>query len=221
MLLKQEISVLQRTLSAESLAIVLLGLFYFVGIAGILTEVHPDFILLTPINLLVSLGIVMVFHPIRNQEIRFFLIWSYFIGFGAELYGVQTGQLFGEYIYGQVLGPKIWGTPLMIGANWVLLSYSIGVTTNHLFPKFHWLPKGLIAALLMVGLDVIIEPVAIKYNFWSWSAGVPPLQNYVGWFLVSLPLLCIFTKTLGAVRNKVAIALFILQILFFLILNLL
>lgn len=205
----------------ETLAIGVLVILYVVGIVGITTQVHPDFILLTPLNLLISSGIVLVFHPNWNVNIILYLILAYLVGFSAELFGVQTGLLFGNYTYGRVLGPKIWETPLMIGVNWMLLSYSIGVTTNQVFPKSPWLIRGLAAALLMVGLDILIEPVAIKYDFWSWANGTPPLQNYIGWFFVSLPLLCIFTKTQGKVRNKVAVVLFSLQILFFFMLNIL
>lgn len=205
----------------ETLAIGVLIILYLVGIVGITIPIDPNFISLTPINLLISLGIVLAFHPNWDKSILLFLIFAYFVGFGAECYGVQTGQLFGSYRYGQVLGPKIWETPLMIGVNWMLLTYCIGLTTNHLFPQSSWLFKGILAALLMVGLDILIEPVAIKYDFWSWTNGTPPLQNYIGWFLVSLPLLSIFTKTQGLVRNKVAVVLFVLQILFFAVLNIL
>ena len=214
-------SFIQPKIQGATIAIIILVVLYFVGIVGIISNFYPDFILLTPVNLLISVSIVFYFHPNQNSDIRFFLAISYLIGFCAELYGVQTGQLFGEYVYGRVLGPKIWGTPYMIGVNWMLLSYAVGVTANHLFPKWHWLLKAIMATLLLVSLDVLIEPVAIRYGFWSWKNGTPPLQNYLGWFLVSLPLLCIFTKTQGEVRNKVAVALFILQILFFGILNIL
>lgn len=210
-----------KKISAEAWAIGTLSILYVVGIIGIVTKIHPSFIFLTPLNLLISLAIVLIFHQKWNSNIVFYLIFAYFVGFITEVFGVQTGLLFGHYIYGNVLGPKIWQTPLMIGINWVLLSYSIGVTTNYLLPQKHWFFKGFLAALLMVGLDVLIEPVAVRYDFWTWKSGAPPLQNYIGWFAVSLPLLCIFTKTHGSVYNKVAVALFILQILFFSFLNIL
>lgn len=216
------VSRLSTKISTEGIAIITLLILYLVGIVGITQNIHPEFILLTPLNLLLSFLIVIAFHPYKkDHKLSLFLIFSYLVGFGAEYYGVQTGLLFGEYTYGRVLGPKIWDTPFMIGVNWMLLCYAIGVTTNHIFPKMHWLLKGIIAALLMVALDILIEPVAIRYAFWSWAQGEPPLQNYFGWFLVSLPLLITFAKMHGTVRNKVAIALFVLQISFFAILNIL
>ncbi|MCB1155806.1 carotenoid biosynthesis protein, partial [bacterium] len=73
---------------------------------------------------------------------------------------------------------------------------------------------------LMVLLDIFIEPVAIRYDFWSWAGGAPPLQNYVGWFLVSLPLLSLFALIQAGQRNKVALVLLALQFIFFITLNL-
>ncbi len=206
-------------LAPARLAILVLSILYTVGIFGILIPIHEDFIMLTPINLLVSLALMLWVHPRWEEKALAFLFIAYFVGFGAELFGVQTGILFGEYAYGSVLGPKVWGTPLIIGANWVLLGYSAGVLINTAMPGKHWLLRGAAAALLMVGLDVLIEPVAIHYGFWSWEGEAVPLRNYLGWFLVAFPLQCLFASWLGWVRNKVAIALFILQILFFLILG--
>ncbi len=221
MILKQELSSLKKTIHPETLAIGVLTILYLVGIVGVALPFHPDFVLLTPLNLLISLIIMLMFHDEWNQRIIIFLFTSYLVGFGAELFGVQTGFLFGDYQYGHVLGPKIWGTPLMIGVNWMILAYASGTIANTVLNNLHWLLRAVFAALLMVGLDVLIEPVAMRLGFWSWAGDTVPLQNYIGWFLVALPLLCIFTITLKSVRNKVAIALFILQFIFFLSLNIL
>lgn len=199
--------------------IALLVIFYTVGIIGILLPVHEQFILLTPFNLLLSLGLVLWHHPAWSRRTFFFLGLCYIAGFGAELLGVQTGLLFGEYEYGRVLGPKLWGTPLMIGVNWMLLAYSAGVATNHLLPQTHWFVKAAMASAIMVLLDLFIEPVAIEYGFWEWSDGNPPLQNYIGWYLVALPLLSAFMLLQGDIRNKVAVTLLILQVIFFLLLG--
>jgi putative membrane protein len=198
--------------------IVILAILYAVGIVGITLPLHPDFVLLTPLNLLVSTLLMLLRHPSWDRRTLLFLLIAYVVGFAAELFGVQTGLLFGDYTYGQVLGPKLWGTPLMIGVNWVLLAYAAGVLANTLLPGRHWLGRGLLAAVLMVGLDVLIEPVAIAYGFWWWEGGVVPLQNYLGWFLIALPLGVLFAVWQGHVRNKVAIALFILQVIFFAVL---
>lgn len=202
-----------------NIAIAILCILYSVGILGIILPLHEQFILLTPVNLLVSLAIVLVFHPLWTREMIRFLGLSYVIGFLAELIGVQTGLLFGDYEYGYVLGPKIWGTPLMIGVNWILLSYCAGVSTNHLFPNGKFLLKAGLAALALVALDVLIEPVAMAYDFWNWEDDRVPLRNYIGWFVVAFLLQLLFQYWMSMVHNKVAVALLLLQVLFFLILN--
>lgn len=205
---------------SENRSIAILIILYAVGIAGVALAIHPDFLLLTPANLLISLVLVLYHHPQWSLSLWLFLPIAWLWGFGAELFGVQTGLLFGSYKYGQVLGWKLWDTPLMIGVNWVMLAYSTGIAANHLLGKAHWFWRGLLASILMVLLDIFIEPVAIRYDFWSWAGGAPPLQNYVGWFLVSLPLLSLFALIQAGQRNKVALVLLALQFIFFITLNL-
>ena len=202
-----------------SLYIIILAIFYLVGIIGFVFSIHPDFVLLTPFQLLLSSALMLLAHPKWNQNLTRFIIICFLVGFGAEVFGVQTGILFGNYEYGRVLGFKLWETPLMIGVNWVLLAYSAGMLVNWAFTKWHWLFKTIMAAALMVLLDVLIEPVAVEYNFWTWATSEIPLQNYFGWFLVSLIVLSFFFRLLGNEQNKVGRALFILQILFFLIIG--
>ena len=209
------IAEMKQPLLTPNIAIAVLGILYSVGIVGILLPIHEQFILLTPFNLLISLGLVLYFHKDWNKAIYSYIIIAYVVGFSAEVFGVQTGLLFGDYQYGPVLGWKLLDTPLMIGVNWVMLGYCAGVLANILLKGQHWVLRGVLAALLMVGLDVIIEPVAIAHDFWHWDDVEVPLRNYIGWFLVALPLECLFAYWLPNVRNKVAIGLFILQILFF------
>ena len=197
----------------------LLASMYAFGLLGIILPLHPDFALLTPFNLLGSLSLVLLFHPEWKQSHYIYFGLCYIVGFGAEIFGVQTGILFGDYNYGPVLGWKILETPIMIGINWVLLSYLAGVSINHILEDRPWWQKGILAAASLVALDLLIEPGAIKYDFWSWELGYVPLQNYLGWFIVALPLQLYFAYFLGNIKNIVAVALFIMQFLFFLILS--
>ena len=38
----------------------------------------------------------------------------------------------------------------------------------------------------MLGIDCIIEPVAHKLDFWSWSENNIPFSNYRDWFIVAV-----------------------------------
>ncbi|MCH2045193.1 MAG: carotenoid biosynthesis protein [Saprospiraceae bacterium] len=203
-----------------------LSIVYLVGIVGILLPIHEDFILLTPLNLLFSLFIVLLVHPTWDKQIIIALMVAYSTGFGVELAGVQSGIIFGEYQYGATLGPKILGTPFMIGVNWVMLVYASSAIVNRHFAKIPLVLKAAIGASLMVFLDLFIEPVAIQQDFWSWGeAGynsfiVAPLQNYIVWWIVAFGLVLFTLISTRSFHNKIAELLYLLQLVFFIILNL-
>ena len=73
----------------------------------------------------------------------------------------------------------------------------------------------------MVLIDLVIEPVAMKYGFWSWQGGQIPLQNYLAWFVVSFVLLQLFYRLKFRKVNLIAPALYFFQLLFFVVLYLL
>ena len=206
-------------LQKDNLAIAILLLLYIVGIGALWFDVHPDFILLTPVNLLISLGLMLWRHPAKDRALWIFVGICYIAGFVVEMAGVQTGLIFGEYKYGKVLGLKLWGTPLLIGVNWVMLVYASAVVVDRLWEKMPLLPRIALAAAIMVALDVLIEPVAVAFGFWSWERGIIPLQNYVAWYVLAFALIALFYKLKGRVFNKAALALLVLQFLFFGILN--
>ena len=44
--------------------------------------------------------------------------------------GANTGLIFGNYTYGNILGMKVLGVPLIIGLNWFIVMYCAGVATQ-------------------------------------------------------------------------------------------
>ncbi|MCP3030624.1 carotenoid biosynthesis protein [Halobacillus sp. A1] len=112
-----------------------------------------------------------------------------------EHLGVETGFLFGEYLYNENFGLKIYNTPITIGFAWLLI---IGCS--------HEIARGLTArikgwqraaafilsgALISVTMDLILDPVAFKVQeYWLWQEpGIYydiPFSNFTGWFLLAL-----------------------------------
>ncbi len=212
----------EHSISYSSIAIAILSILYIIGIVGIALPIHPDFVLLSPVNLMVSLLVMLVFHPKWGRGSILFLVLCYLVGQTAEIIGVQTGLLFGEYYYGPVLGPKWAETPFMIGVNWVILVYASGVLSNLWLKGKSWFSKASFGALLMVVLDFFIEPVAMDIDLWQWPGlSAAPLQNYLAWFGIAFINHTLFQYFLKDVKNKVALALLILQFLFFILLNIL
>ena len=75
-------------------------------------------------------------------------------------------------------------------------------------------------ALLATLFDFIIEPVAVKLGYWHWlDDGAIPFYNYTCWFFISIILLTVFRLLPFDKNNRLAVHLFIIQVLFFLLLR--
>ena len=196
-------------------------ILYIVGFFGVTIPIHEDFMLLTPINLLTTFFIALYADKNKSLALYLALILCYVLGLVIELIGVHNEFLFGKYAYGATLGPKVYDTPLIIGINWAMLVYASTSFTNRFVKNYNLLLKSAIGALIMVSLDILIEPVAVQYDFWAWSNTpmseliVAPLQNYITWYVAAFLLNVLFHKLAPQSQNNVIELLFILQILFF------
>jgi len=192
----------------------ILLLFHVTGFVGLGFSEDPSFYLqFVPLNLLLTVGLLLAFQPERSPNFVWFCLVTMAVGFFVEVIGIRTGLLFGFYKYGPTLGVKWLGVPLMIGVNWLMLTYTTGVLARYLpIPNFG---RAIVAALLMVGLDACIEPMAVRYDFWQWRFDVIPFQNFKGWFVVSLILQVFFNRTDFLKRNELAPFVFMLQLVFF------
>jgi uncharacterized membrane protein len=200
------------------ITVLILCLYYLVGIVGLSIEKTQSlFQALVPFTLLFSLYFLWLFH--ENADLRIYLtgLAIYLAGYLVESAGVNTGAIFGNYVYGKTLGIKLWNTPLMIGVNWLLLIYSCWALTG-LFTGNRWL-RYFAGSALMVIYDIALEPVAIRLDMWNWYGEAVPLQNYAGWFITSLILFIFLDRNRKNIKNKIAPSLFIIQFMFFIILN--
>jgi uncharacterized membrane protein len=192
---------------------------YIVGVVGFLVPyTHDLFLALTPLNLSFSL-FVLLWAIRKNLTIKhgvFFLI-IYLLGYAIEVVGVNTGWPFGVYSYGDVLGVKLLETPLFIGVNWLLLIVASQLIARHLLTsKFLLAVAG---ATMMVIFDVALEPFAIATTMWTWEATSVPFENYVAWWVISFLMHLLVVNLKFPKVYRVAYAVFIAQIGFFIIIN--
>ncbi len=153
----------ERVISHKTALIILLVVHFF-GILGLIyLSTRPYFEMATPVNLLLTFVLLFYFHKDWNKAFLAFALSTYLIGFLVEVAGVHTSLIFGSYAYGDSLGPKLWEVPLIIGINWLVLTYASGVVSTAL--TSNKLIGILVGSLLMVGLDFLIEPVAIVLDF--------------------------------------------------------
>jgi len=191
-----------------------LFVIYLVGMTGIsIPALRGLYVQLTPYTLLLSALVLFVFH--NDWSYRFIIAIMIIAagGFFVEVLGVQTGSIFGTYAYGPVLGPQLWEVPLIIAVNWLMLIYISYIIAAKILKKT--LPKLLVAAFLMVFMDVFMEPVAIILDMWNWYGTKPPIQNYVAWLVIAF----LFAGLLHIARiktdNPVASYLYVFLIIFF------
>ncbi len=192
---------------------------YSVGIYAFATH-WQTVINLTPMQLIISTIILFLAHTRIDSALIKFSITAYLISFIAECIGVNTGIPFGEYTYHEVLGYKILETPLLIGINWLMLLLASRSVVERFFGKRSILFQIFLASLIMVGLDFLIEPIAIEYRFWTWADADIPWNNYLSWFILAFGLHYLQRKMLPAYSNLSADVLLLLQVLFFGTLNL-
>lgn len=191
----------------------ILLLFHVIGLVlFIRSESASD---LTWMNLtLCGLLVFLAEENWKKNILTFLIIFSG--GFLIELIGTKTGYLFGNYQYGNVLGFKLFDVSLIIGVNW----FAIVLASSNLVRKVNvpLIFQAFLAALLAVLLDFVIEPIAVKYGFWTWKNDIIPLYNYLTWFVFAFIFSWIYLKNSIAV-NKTAVWLYFIWLAFFIILS--
>lgn len=217
---KKHFKFLGLPVKSVRMAAIGLGFVYFCGMAGLLyPPTRPYFEIATPFNLLLSAVVLLSFHSDWNRAFYWFCSITLLFGFFIEVAGVHTTLIFGSYEYGPTLGAKVWEVPLVIGVNWLILVYCTGIICQQL--RVIPVLKAALAALMMVMLDVLIEPIAIIHDYWQWQNNEIPLQNYAGWFVAAWLLLWLFYAMPFVKKNPFAKYLFVIMISFFAVLNLL
>jgi len=203
----------------EGILISILVIFYTVGIVGLTNEsTRTSFLSLSFMNLLLSSAILVSSRKTSKNHFILFLVLAFLVGMTAEWVGIHTGYLFGDYYYGENLGVKMDGVPLIIGINWGILTVCSCNFTSFFIKKSLWF-SSFVSALLMMFVDVLIEPVAVMSDYWHWDSLNIPLYNYFCWFAVAFPLHFLYFKWRLNEQNKVTFALFGIIVLFFSILN--
>ena len=199
-------------LNITRISIISIWVIHIAAIIGLHLGYYDFFLPKSWITLLLS-GMLLLLNSSYGRKL-YLLIFAFLLSFFAEALGVATGILFGEYSYGENLGFKAIGVPLIIGLNWVILGL-ISRTIAYTAVKNLWL-RIVLSSIIMVLIDLIIEPVAPKFDYWTFTGGLPTWKNYLGWFLVALPLQFIIEKSHVEPSKLFALNLLAAQLIFFL-----
>ena len=168
-----------------------LAVLFSVGVAGhAIPAALPLMLKLTPgFSLLTGALVVAPSLAVGGWRFALWVAGAYAFTFMAEAMGVATGAIFGEYAYGPTLGWAWRGVPLIIAFNWVLVVNGSVYVAGRIIPAsagvLRPLAISLLTGLIAAAFDFLMEPVAIRLDYWTWAGGAIPLQNYVAWFAIA------------------------------------
>lgn len=201
----------------EKIAIAILAILHAVGAIGTSMGYGDLLLPLSGLNLLLAAVLLIAFNA---KHLGIWGVIAPFAGFAAEVIGVQTGWLFGSYSYGEGLGWKWAGVPLLLGLLWLMMLWGAAVVVDRLKSNLPQWMRAAAAAGAMTALDALIEPVAVKAGWWAWAGGIIPLTNFISWFAIAFLLLLFAPRSEGRPGTSVALALFLIFGIFFTFLNL-
>lgn len=215
---------------ARTAVVVLAGLFS-VGAAGhVVPSVLPLMLLLTPWFLLLNSALVAA--PALADgggRLARWMLAAYGFTFLVEAAGVASGAIFGAYAYGPTLGWAWHGVPLIIAFNWVMVVHGAVCLAGRVVPvqagRMRTPAIVALTGVLATAFDFLLEPVAIRLDYWTWAGGAIPLQNYAAWFVIAALMAAVHPRrvqpscALGT-AGRLAGAYVALQALFFLALRL-
>ncbi len=205
----------------DKLVIRILIILYSVGVLGHIAdgEILSLMKVLTPFVLLLSGGLVLFSLELQNNKpLAIWLIAGFLFTMIIEILGVKSGLIFGNYYYGYVLGVKLFGVPVIIGINWIMIIWG-GIGIGNIAGSSIF-SKSFLAAFMILVFDLILEPVAMKLSYWHWQGGIIPLKNYSIWFLIGFFLSFGYFRANIKIKTDLPIALFVIQIFFFILINL-
>jgi putative membrane protein len=194
---------------------ILLVVPYLVGLAGFfIPQTRTLFMQLTPLMLAYSFFLVVAEEWTWLKKRWYHMVIVFTVGILAEIIGVNTGYLFGDYAYGSAVGPKLLGVPILIGTNWVMLSVAAFSISAQIFN--HRFLIALLTGALITAFDMLLEPVAIKYGWWTWNSVDVPAFNYVCWLILGI--LFGFLLYNKSIKTNRSFYMLIIQALFFMVL---
>ncbi len=207
------------TLQDEHLSILAIIVLHAGALTGILSPWVDRFVLLTPFHLCFSVLLVLKRNDENGNRLYSSLLQIAFVSFFIEIIGVNSNWIYGKFAFGASFGPKILGTPAMIGIVWALFTLTACQATG-LVVKNKWV-GATIAAVLITALNWIMEPIAPKLGFWHWNetSHEAGLHDYIGCFIQGWLFSYYLFGRIKNIGNLVGLSFLLTQAIFFVLLR--
>ncbi|MEP7289755.1 MAG: carotenoid biosynthesis protein [Chloroflexota bacterium] len=163
-----------------------------------------------PISIALVTFVPLVFffvHGSRSYRLRDLLVFAAITLVVSNIFenmSILTGFPFTHYYYTDILGPKLFLVPVLIGPAylgtgylaWTIARVISGATDSRL-PGHLSFTVPLLAAFMMVSWDLSSDPInATVYHGWIWVDGGSyfgvPFGNFLGWLLTTFVFLQLF-----------------------------
>lgn len=188
---------IRRRLPVHTVAVCLILACYACG--RVLQVVHgpPAVTLLVAMEVFSAFALALV-DGARAWGVRGILVFAAIcavVGNVVENIGVATGFPFGRYHFLDIMGPRIYAVPVLLGLAYIGMAYASWTLGSVLVGRAwragsrpRMLAVPLVAAVFMTAWDVAQDPVwSTMLHAWAWHNGGRwfgvPLKNYFGWFL--------------------------------------
>ena len=127
-------------------------------------------------------------------------------GYSIEQLGVSTSWPFGEYVYSETLGPKIFSVPLVVPFAWAMMAHPLLIVARRMTKKWTFLYGG----FALMAWDLFLDPQMVGAGRWKWEvtgSHVPfqpdiPISNMFGWLLAGITLMAILNFSLPKDQRK-------------------
>ena len=127
----------------------------------------------------------------RHYRLRGTLVFAgicIVVGNIIENLGVATGFPYGHYYFAELMGPKLFHVPILLGLAYIGMAYVSWTLGSLIVGRSSGLfAVPIVASFIMVAWDLAQDPVwATILHGWVWRDGGPwfgvPISNYLGWF---------------------------------------
>eukprot|EP01095_Lingulamoeba_sp_RSL-Kostka_P011101 TRINITY_DN4147_c0_g1_i1.p1 TRINITY_DN4147_c0_g1~~TRINITY_DN4147_c0_g1_i1.p1 ORF type:complete len:344 (-),score=63.17 TRINITY_DN4147_c0_g1_i1:30-1061(-) len=200
---------------------ILLFVFYLILFYGFFIQlfVLPEFVQVLYILMPVCLILFSFCHSMYSLGWQFSLIFlalTVILSYLFELFGVQTGVLYGKYSYTDLIPLQIFSVPLEIPFSWYMMLYPCFCVADNIVSGASHKRKAeqmitskgtmvasrislaVLTALIMIGWDLGADPLGSTLSsIWKWKSddgfyfGVP-LLNFFGWLITCFVIIFLY-----------------------------
>jgi putative membrane protein len=147
-------------------------------------------VLIMALHVLPPLAFALI-HGAKAYNLRailMFVLICFVVGNTSENLSIATGFPFGHYHFTDVMGPKLFRVPILLGLAYIGMGYLSWTLGRVILGGIRVVALPLFAAFIMLAWDLSMDPIWSNFvHGWVWHDGGAyfgvPLSNFFGWYL--------------------------------------